>query len=542
MILLYTLFLSIVITILLVPVCTEIGIMFYVMDEPGEKNFLKRPMPKIGGIAIVLAACTPILVWNHGTGLNNAFLISACIVIASGVVEDFRGLSPKAKLIGQVLAAVIIVRYGGLQIRSLGSLLPADFVLPVWVSVPGTIAVIVAATNAINFSDGLDGLAAGTYLLVFTGIGYLAYLDGNSSVGLVSMALCGALFGFLRFNTHPASIFMGHSGSQFLGFSAITLALAITQGHATPLSPVLPLILLGFPLLDSLTIIANRIARGTSLFVADQFHFHHYLMSSGFGHFGSILVIYGIQTFLLFAAVFFRFYSDWFLLSSYLVFSALILFCFFHAVGIGYKFKRFDMLNIRIFGFIKLLKQNGTVIKWMFPLFEIGIPLLLLVTCILSNGPPHDVSILSGAIACILLIALLVKSRYLGWFLRMSIYLLVPFAVYYSGETLVNTSYILTIGYNMSFGIFAMLIILVSKLSRRKHGFQSTPLDFLIVVLALLMPSLFDQNIHEYQIGLVVTKTILLYFSFEVLLAELREKFNKVAWTTIASLLIVAVK
>lgn len=542
MIFLYTLFLSVVLTVLLVPICTEVGIMFYVMDEPGEKNFLKRPMPKIGGIALVLAACAPILVWHQGTNLIHAFLISASVVILAGIVEDFRGLSTGLKLSCQILAAMIIVWYGGVQIKNLGTLLPEDFMLPVWVGIPLTIALIVAATNVINLSDGLDGLAAGTCLLIFTGIGYIAYLDGNRSIALICLALCGALFGFLRFNTHPASIFMGQSGSQFLGFSASTLAIAVTQGHATPLSPVLPLILLGFPVLDTLTIMANRISREKSAFAVDQNHFHQYLMTFGFGQSGSILIIYGIQSLLLLAAVFFRFYLDWYLLSGYLIFSALILLCISHAAGAGYKLKRFDLFDIRIVGFIRLLKQKGTVIKWIFPVFKIGITLLFIITCILAKSPPLYIKISSGIISCFILVFLLVKSKYLGWFLRVSLYLLVPFAVYYSSETLANTSDILIHGYNLTFGFFAVLIILISKLSHRKQGFQSTPLDFLIVVLALLVPNLFDQNIQEYRIGIVAARTILLYFSFEVLLAELRERFSRVAWAVTAALLILAVK
>jgi UDP-GlcNAc:undecaprenyl-phosphate GlcNAc-1-phosphate transferase len=511
------------------------------MDIPGEKNFLNHLVPKIGGIAIVLGAFTPILIWNNGT-LIQAFLISSCIIILFGIVEDFRGLSPKVKLVGQILAALLIVWYGGIQITNLGSLLPDDFMLPVWFSIPLTTAVIVAAINAFKLSDGLDGLAAGTCILIFTGIGYLAYLDGNGVIGIVCLALCGALYGFLRFNTHPASIFMGHSGSQFLGFSASTLAIATTQGHATPLSPVLPLILLGFPLLDTLTVVTSRIARGRSLFVADQNHFHHYLMRFGFGHSGSILVIYFVQTLLLFTAVIFRYCSDWLLLSGYLIGSVLILFCFYRAAVTGYNFKRFHLFDIKITAPIRMLKKKGTVIKWMFPVLEVGIPLLLIVTCLLAKSPPRYINISSGVIACIILIAVLVKSKYLGRFLRLSLYLLVPFAVYFSSETVAGTSGVFVKGYNLSFGFFAVLIILVSTFSHRKQGFQSTPLDFLIVILAILVSNLIDHKIHEFQIGLVAAKTILVYFSFEVLMAELRGKFNKVAWATIVSLLILVVK
>jgi UDP-GlcNAc:undecaprenyl-phosphate GlcNAc-1-phosphate transferase len=130
----------------------------------------------------------------------------------------------------------------------------------------------------------------------------------------------------------------------------------------------------------------------------------------------------------------------------------------------------------------------------------------------------------------------------MDWFLRMSIYLLVPFAVYYSSETFANTSGVLARGYNLSFCVFAVMIIMVSKLSNRKQGFQSTPLDFIIIIISLLVPYLFEQKISDYQIGFVAAKTILLYFSFEVLMAEMRKKYNKVAWATIASLLILAVK
>ena len=163
-----------------------------------------------------------------------AYLASALLLAMFGLVEVFRGLRPSTKLLGQLVPALITVVYGGIQIRSLGTLLPDGFLLPGAVSIPLTLLVIVGVTNAINLADGLDGLAGGICLLIFAGIGYLAYLDDNTMIGMMSLALGGALFGFLRFNTYPASIFMGDAGSQFLGFSVITLSLALTQGHATP--------------------------------------------------------------------------------------------------------------------------------------------------------------------------------------------------------------------------------------------------------------------------------------------------------------------
>jgi UDP-GlcNAc:undecaprenyl-phosphate GlcNAc-1-phosphate transferase len=168
-------------------------------------------------------------------------------------------------------------------VRTLGALLPDGALLPAWVAVPLTVVAIIGVTNAINLADGLDGLAGGISLLSFCCIGYLAYLEGDISVGLAALAFIGAIFGFLRFNTHPATIFMGDTGSQLLGFAAITLSLALTQ-RQTALSPLLPLILLGFPVLDTLTVMITRILRKRSPFSADRNHFHHNLLDLGFRH------------------------------------------------------------------------------------------------------------------------------------------------------------------------------------------------------------------------------------------------------------------
>jgi UDP-GlcNAc:undecaprenyl-phosphate GlcNAc-1-phosphate transferase len=543
MIFLLTLLLSVLITIAMVPICTELAIMFYVLDIPGERKIHTKPIPRIGGISIVLGAFSPIILWNNADGFIPAYLAGAGVLALFGIVDDFRGLSPMVKLAGQLAAALIIVLFGGIQIKSLGMLLPDASVLPDLFSIPLTIFVIVGVTNAINLSDGLDGLAGGVCLLIFAGIGYLAYLDNNAAIGLVSLALSGALFGFLRFNTHPASIFMGDSGSQFLGFSAVTLALALTQGNSTPLSPILPLILIGFPILDTLTVMVTRIAKGRSPFIADQNHFHHNLMTFGFLHQESVLIIYVFQTLLLLAAVHFRFYSDWLLLAGYLLFSTLVLFAFSYAAKTQRKVKRFDFLDIKIAGRLKLLKREGTVIKASFPIFVAGIPLLLFITCILAQGSPPFITPICIILACLVLLIWIFRKTSLARVVRFTLYLAIPFAVYLSDASLEGiTGNPLVRLYNGSFGLVAVLIILITKFSRRKQGFHSSPMDFLIIILALVVPNLPDQKIQEYQMGLMAAKIILLYFSYEVLLAELRGKINWIASATVASLVVLAVK
>jgi len=541
MIFLSTLLLAVLITIAMTPVLSVLATRYMVaVDLPGERKVHSIPVPRIGGIAMTIGVFLPLLYWLHAEKFVIAYLAGASVLVVFGILDDIIDIPPKTKFIGQIIAAVIVIVGGGVQISSVGLLLPDGYQLPGLIALPLTLLAIVGATNAINLSDGLDGLAGGISLLIFAAIGYLSYLEGNQVIGLVALALSGVLFGFLRFNTHPASIFMGDSGSQFLGFSAATLSIHLTQTTPT-LSPVLPLILLGFPLLDTLTVMVTRISKGISPFSADKKHFHHHLLGLGLRHAESVLVIYVFQTILIISAILFRYHSDWLLLLEYLGFSALVLLFFHWARKRGWKAQRFEFLDVRIVGRLRLLKRDGIAIKKTFPVFVYGIPLLLLATCFLAdNIPPY---LVIAALAFLLAIGLVwfFAKRWLATILRMTIYLFVPFAVFLS-ET--STHYWLD-GvprslFNMLFGIFSVLILIISKFSRRTSGFKSSPMDFLIIILAVAVPNLPNSHLQEYQYGLVAAKVIMLYFSFEVLLAEVRGRYNFIAGTIMMALLVLA--
>ena len=531
-----TLLISVLITIALTPVFSTLALRFQLVDLPNERKVHQVPVPRVGGVAMALGALIPILGLMPGERFVQAYLLGAGILVLFGALDDFHDLAPRVKFLGQIAAALSAVLLGGVKIGTLGMLAPENFLVPDWLALPLTVFAIVGVTNAINLADGLDGLAGGISLLIFAGIGYLAYLVGDLPVGLISLALGGALFGFLRFNTHPASVFMGDAGSQFLGFSAVTLALGLTQGKPTPLSPILPLILLGFPILDTLTVMVTRVSQGRSPFSADKNHFHHNLMALGFLHPESVLIIYGFQTLLLLAAVQFRFYPDWSLLAGYLVFSLVVLSGFTYADRSRRTLRRFRLWDA-VAHRICLLKQQGVVIRYSFRLFENGVPLLLFLTCLVAPSPPLYGSLICLAGGVLLLIA---GQLRLGWFaglLRCALYLAIPFAVYLSGERLaLLVDAPLVRCYNYSFGAAAVLIILVSKFSRRKSGFRSTPMDFLIGILALLVPNLPEQQIQEFSIGMTAAKILLLYFSFEVLQAELRGDLRRFNLWTVAAL------
>jgi UDP-GlcNAc:undecaprenyl-phosphate GlcNAc-1-phosphate transferase len=353
-----TVLLSVFITVSLIPVMTRLATRFQLVDFPNPRKVHTCPVPRIGGFAMALGAFVPIILWAKADDFVRAYLAGAGTLVLFGMVDDMKGIRYKAKFAGQVIAALIAVFFGGVQIKSLGTLLPGAMQIPEWFSFPLSLVAIVGVTNAINLSDGLDGLAGGISLLGFCCIAYIAYLAGENAVIILSLSMAGAIFGFLRFNTYPASLFMGDTGSQLLGFSAIVLAIKITQGN-TAFSPVLPLFILGFPVLDTLTVMAERIRVGRSPFSADTNHFHHRLVRFGLYHTEAVFTIYVIQAVMIVSAVLFKYYSDWELIASYTVLSILVIGVFAVADRTGFTFKRYRLIDFVVKGRLRKIKDEN---------------------------------------------------------------------------------------------------------------------------------------------------------------------------------------
>ena len=540
MILLSTLLISMFITIALIPFFRGLAIKVNALDVPNERKVHKYPMPKSGGIAMALGAFIPILLWSPSDNFTRATIIGAGIVVLFGLLDDMRDLGFKAKFAGQFAAALIIIIYGGVKIKSLGMLFPDDVLLPDWLAMPLTFIVIVGITNAINLSDGLDGLAGGISLLSFLCIGYLAYSAGNFDIALLSAATVGAIFGFLRFNTFPASVFMGDAGSQLLGFMAITFSLKLTQGNA-PLSPLLPLLLLGFPVLDTITVMFERVTNGKSPFVADKNHLHHKLMRLNLFHTEAVVSIYVLQAFLVTSAFVFRSRSEWFLLILYLIFSGVIISGFFIADKTGWKLKRFHFNILK--GRLKVLKEKNILIKVSFRIIEVGVPALLLITCFLPAGVPRYFALFSIGFLGLILIVWLFNKQWMDMSLRFALYLTIPFVIYLSETDLASwVSYELLDPYNLSFVFLIVFVILTLKFTRRTKGFKTSPMDFLILFIALVVPNLPDERIQSFHMGLVAAKIIVLFFSYEVLIGELREDLKRLVLATIPVMVVMAVR
>jgi UDP-GlcNAc:undecaprenyl-phosphate/decaprenyl-phosphate GlcNAc-1-phosphate transferase len=536
-----TILLSVFITVSLIPVMTRLATRLQLVDFPDPRKVHTLPVPRIGGLATALGAAVPVILWATADGFVRAYLAGAGVLVVFGLLDDLRGLGYKTKFIGQVIAALIVVFLGGVRISSLGTLLPGAMQLPEWSVVLLSLLAIVGVTNAINLADGLDGLAGGIALLGFCCIGYLAYLQGSFFIILLSLSLAGAIFGFLRFNTHPASLFMGDTGSQLLGFSAIVLAVKITQGESG-LSPVLPLILLGFPILDTLTVMVERVREGRSPFSPDKNHFHHRLIRLGFSHAEAVFVIYVIQSIMIMSAIFLRYYADWVLMFFYAVFSALTIGAFVVADRTGFRFQRKPLIDLAFTGWLRKLKEQNWIIKISFTLAKIIIPMLLLFSCLLPARVPGYVSLIAACFGVCIVSSMLFFRDRLGLCLRVALYPTIPLILYLIEEGRAGWMGLRMFTlYHLSFGIIALLALLTVKFSRRMKGFRVTTMDFLVIFIAVVVPNLPEQSIQSYHLGLLAVEIIVLLFSIEVLITELRETSDALNVTALMTLAVIGI-
>ena len=288
-------------SLILVPIIKKVAIHVNAMDEPNARKIHKVPMPRLGGLAIYLAFLLGYMLYGEISTQMLSILIGGFLLILIGFIDDINSVPARYKLIVQIVAATIVVLYGDLSFSEVSLLGHKIYFNEFWGSL-SSIIFIVAITNAINLIDGLDGLAAGISSIYFLTIAIIAFIlnrIGGLDV-IISLIMLGATLGFLVHNFPPAKIFMGDSGSLFLGFMISVIAL-LGYKVTTFTSLIVPIVILAIPIFDTIFAILRRLLKGQNIGVADKEHFHHQLLKMKYSPTKSILIIYAID--IAFAAV-----------------------------------------------------------------------------------------------------------------------------------------------------------------------------------------------------------------------------------------------
>src|SRR5699024_9837832 len=288
-------------SLILTPIVRILAFRIGAVDRPNYRKVHTEIMPRIGGLAIYVSFMLGYLILRPTDEHAIGILIGSFIIILTGFLDDLLEITAKAKFTGQLLAAFVVVLWGGLQIEFInlpfGGQLEFSFL-----SIPITIIWIVGITNAINLIDGLDGLAAGVSTIALISLSIMAVIMGDYFVLVMALMLAVSTFGFLFYNFYPAKIFMGDTGALFLGYMISVLALLGFKNVAV-ISLIIPIMILGVPISDTFFAIVRRVRMKQKIFDPDKSHLHHCLLNNGFSHRQTILIIYAIAALFGLAAI-----------------------------------------------------------------------------------------------------------------------------------------------------------------------------------------------------------------------------------------------
>lgn len=309
-----TLLFCFILTILVTPLIGKLAVKLGITDKPNQRKVHQKNMPLIGGVAIYISFLVGYFILMPTPEANDmkepwGIIIGSLIIVITGILDDKYELSPKLKLLGQLIAAIVVVVWGGVEITFINLPFGGEIYFGFF-SIPLTIFWIVAVTNAINLIDGLDGLAAGVSSIALITISGMAIIMADPFVAILGGILLASTLGFLIYNFHPAKIFMGDTGALFLGYMISVLSL-LGFKNVTFISLIIPVIILGVPLSDTFFAIIRRILNKQPFSMADKSHLHHCLLRIGFSHRQTVLIIYAMAALFGLAAIIFTMSTMW---------------------------------------------------------------------------------------------------------------------------------------------------------------------------------------------------------------------------------------
>lgn len=507
-----TFIVSLVLTMILVPPLIRLAPVIGALDIPDARKVHSKAIPRIGGIAMIIGALVPILFWVPIALNTTAIVLAFLIILVFGLWDDRANLDYRIKFFGQILAVLVAVFFGDVVVRDVPFI---NAELPEYIAIPFTIFALVGITNAINLSDGLDGLAGGTMLLTFSMMALLGFKAEGFTLVILCLAISGSILGFLRHNTYPAQIFMGDTGSQFLGFSAGVAVILLTQNTNGALSPMLPLLLLGLPILDTVAVMSTRIYEGRSPFSPDKNHIHHKLLAVGLDHYEAVFIIYLAQTLLVSSAYFLRYESDLLIFALYMAFSLTVLGFLHWAKTHNWKAHAGSVSQSRFRFWIGYIHDHGLLEKYAILFLKVSVPLFFISTALIPTVIREDIGVMALAMLVLLVLSMF-SSKNITILEKMVAYITCVISVYLLELNIQSIS-----EYSNAINIYIVLMAVAFAIKVRfskDRSFQVTPMDFLVVLLVLVVPNLPEFSGIGIPLGDAAFKLVVLFYACESLL------------------------
>ena len=523
---------SMALSMLVIPIARKIAPALGMIDLPEERKIHTEAIPRVGGLGIIIGALIAIFSLLPLTNITASFIVGALVLSLFGMWDDSKQVGPYTKFFGQFIAVAIVVVYGDVWIRHL-PFTGIEEISP-WIGIPFTFFAIIGMANAVNTSDGLDGLAGGESLLSLIVIAFLAYIADGIEACVIATACMGGIFGFLRYNTHPAQIFMGDTGSQFLGYSSGFLAVLVTQKVHPTLSPALTLLFLGLPVIDILAVMIMRIKKGHSPFHADKTHIHHRLMNLGYGHYETVIVIYSLQALLVISAIFFRYESDFLIISLYVITSIILFGLLNYAEKTGWRSSVRSPSSLSSTVYF-LRKQKINVLQATINIVKFAIPAYLIFASLLVESVPRDFGMVAIIFLSIMLIDLLYYKEANGVSVRGGVYIAAIFSIYLMEHS--QRASELPVVDILFFFILAISIAVVVRYAADKK-FETSPMDYLIVFGVFAIAVFGGRYLQIKDTGILIVKGMIILYGCELLFTRMEKRWNSLNISTLIVLII----
>ncbi len=521
------------ISMVLIPLMSRLAPRLGLVDVPSQRKVHAAPIPRVGGVGIVVGSLVPLMLLLAPDKLSQAYVYGASVLFLFGLWDDVFEIGHYPKFIGQVVAALIVILYGDLYVVRF-PFVPGGEISPD-LGIPFTLVAIVGMINAINHSDGLDGLAGGESLFSLGAVGLLAFfVSGGEGALTIAFTVIGGILGFLRYNTHPARVFMGDSGSQFIGYTLAFLAVLLTQRVDVSLSPSVVLLLLGLPIADILVVLAKRARGGMNIFQATRNHIHHRLLDLGFVHRESVIIIYSLQMIFVTTGAVLRLESDFVITAVYLTYCVVIFGAINYAERSGWRLQRTPGDQTKVMAH-EVLKHVLVVLPRRF--LAISIPFFLMGASLFVQSVPDDFAKMSLLVAALILLDLFVGSGQHSIMRRALIYIIAAQVGYlwvsYRPDYWEGFA---DVGEALFFSLIALAFTAAVKFSprRRKIEFELTATDYLVAF--CLLAVLIISRGHLWGSGSVtfVVQMIIVFYACELLITEKRGGWS---WLSLGSMI-----
>lgn len=534
----FELTLAVAVSLLVIPLVRRMAPRLGLVDMPDARKVHTMPIPRVGGWGITLGILLPILLAFKLDPLVQSFVLGCVTLFLFGIWDDARTIGHWPKFIGQLIAVCAVVYHGDLWVSRVPFF---ETALPAALGKPFTCFAMIGVINAINHSDGLDGLAGGESILSLMALAILGYISDSPLILSISLATIGGIFGFLRYNSHPAYVFMGDCGSQVLGFTLGFLVVYLTQTANTAVSAALPLLILGVPIADIFSVLYLRIRGGLNWFKATRNHIHHRLMALGFDHAETVVIIYSAQVSLVVSAVVARYESDVTVTLIYAIFMGLLVGGLALAERSGWRVNRARGTDSPLVRLIAVLKNSEIVARGPLLVITVIVPVVMVLSALWVTRVQSDLARAAAALAVVVTLQLVWPRIGRPLLLRLSLYAaaIVPAYLLISHPGAVPDAM-------QSLAIAAILLLAVAIVVYVRVGteqrFGTTPTDYLIVcgVVALLVFGSIEANSRNV-VEAVLLATVLMY-ACEIILSTASGSSGRrlLQFSTLTTLLIIS--